>query len=139
MKTHHTKEKGDLGVAKVFADLVSKGYYVFFSNSEHLPFDLVAYKDGKFLRVSVKYRTIRKNKTLFVVFSNSWNDKNGTHTVKIDKDDIDIVSVYCPDTDRCYYLNPKEFDSSVTLRITKPSKTTRFHLIDDYLELKMLS
>lgn len=56
MVRHHTKDKGDLGVAKVFADLVSKGFMVLFPATEHAPFDLVAY-DGGFLRVQVKYRS----------------------------------------------------------------------------------
>jgi hypothetical protein len=38
---HHTKEKGDLGVAKAYCDLVEKGYLVLFPSTEHTPFDLV--------------------------------------------------------------------------------------------------
>jgi len=36
--------KGDLGVAKVRADLPSKGFAVLFPVTEHAPFDLVAYR-----------------------------------------------------------------------------------------------
>ncbi|WP_371815001.1 group I intron-associated PD-(D/E)XK endonuclease [Mycobacterium sp. DL440] len=39
---HHTKDKGELGVAKAHADLVGKGFYVLFPATEHAPFDLVA-------------------------------------------------------------------------------------------------
>ena len=39
---HHTKTKGDLGVAKAFAYLVEQGYVVLFPATEHAPFDLVA-------------------------------------------------------------------------------------------------
>ncbi|MET0901103.1 MAG: group I intron-associated PD-(D/E)XK endonuclease [Mycobacterium sp.] len=35
---HHTKDKGDLGVAKVHADLVSQGFTVLFPATEHAPF-----------------------------------------------------------------------------------------------------
>ena len=48
MHSHHTKDKGDLGVAKAFADLVSRGYAVLFPATEHAPFDLVSYRDGRF-------------------------------------------------------------------------------------------
>lgn len=48
MVRHHTKDKGDLGVAKAHADLVTKGFYVLFPTTEHAPFDLVAYADGAF-------------------------------------------------------------------------------------------
>ena len=134
MKTHHTKEKGDLGVAKAFADLVSKGYYVFFSNSEHLPFDLVAYRDGKFLRVSVKYRK-SKHGILIVDFKSNWSDKYGNHSIRINKTDIDIMCIYSPDTDTCYYINPMEHEKSISLRIETP-KNNQFKNIKwakDYL------
>ena len=50
MGAHHTKDKGDLGVAKAHADLVEKGWLVLFPTTEHAPFDLVAYRDGDFRR-----------------------------------------------------------------------------------------
>ena len=51
--THHTKTKGDLGVAKVIADLTEKGLDVLTPFSEHLPFDLAAYKKDVFYRIQV--------------------------------------------------------------------------------------
>lgn len=40
---HHTKEKGDVGVAKAIADLSIKGFKILTPLTEHLPFDLVVY------------------------------------------------------------------------------------------------
>ena len=57
---HHTKDKGDLGVAKAQADLVQRGYLVLTPFSEHAPFDLVAYREHEFLRIQVKYRSAAK-------------------------------------------------------------------------------
>lgn len=45
---HHTKDKGDLGVAKAHADLTAQGFMVLMPLTEHAPFDLVAYRDGVF-------------------------------------------------------------------------------------------
>jgi PD-(D/E)XK endonuclease len=45
MARHHTKDKGDLGVAKVHADLACEGFTVLFPATEPAPFDLVAYAD----------------------------------------------------------------------------------------------
>ena len=92
---HHTKQKGDLGVLKAQVDLFEQGYAILAPLTEHSPFDLVAYRDGEFRRVQVKYR-------------------------KLDKDEVDLYCVYCPDTDECYYLNPKEFGSNATLRVEAP-------------------
>jgi len=43
MVRHHAKDKGDLAVAKVHADLVSKGFTVLFPATKRAPFDLVSY------------------------------------------------------------------------------------------------
>jgi len=120
MAMHHTKNKGDLGVAKVHADLVSKGFTVLFPVTEHAPFDLVAYTDGEFHRLQVKYRSARAG-AVTVKFRSMWADRNGTHTTPMDKDAIDTVCIYCPETDECYYVRPGAHGASVTLRIA-PSK-----------------
>ncbi|WP_460849274.1 group I intron-associated PD-(D/E)XK endonuclease [Nocardioides ultimimeridianus] len=52
--SHHTKDKGDLAVAKAHADLVGTGCVVLFPTTEHAPFDLVAYRDGAFSRVLLR-------------------------------------------------------------------------------------
>ena len=117
---HHTKTKGDLGVAKVFADLVAQGFVVLFSATEHAPFDLVAYAAGRFHRLQVKYRTARAGK-LYVAFVSSWADRHGVHSVPMDKAEVDVIGVYCPDTDECYYVRPGDHAKSVTLRVT-PSR-----------------
>lgn len=51
MGAHFTKDKGDLGVAKVHADLAEKGFTVLFPVTERAPFDLVAYAHGEFHRL----------------------------------------------------------------------------------------
>jgi hypothetical protein len=48
MCTHHTKNKGDLGVLKACADLAQQGFLVLNPLSEHSPFDLFAYKNLAF-------------------------------------------------------------------------------------------
>jgi PD-(D/E)XK endonuclease len=120
MAKHHTKDKGDLAVAKVHADLVSKEFTVLFPATEHAPFDLVAYAAGEFHRLQVKYRSARAG-AVKTQFRSMWADRNGTHAIPMDKEAIDIVCIYCPETDECYYVRPGEHGTSVTLRIT-PSR-----------------
>ena len=116
MAPHHTKDKGDLGTAKAHADLVSKGYTVLFPATEHAAFDLVGYRDGRFARVQVKYRSARTG-SISVQFRSVWADRNGTHMKASDKSEVDVVCIYCPETDECYYLSPAEHRQSVTLRV----------------------
>jgi len=117
---HHTKDKGDLGVAKAHADLVAQGYTVLFPTTEHAPFDLAAYRDGAFERVQVKYRSASSGK-VEVAFRSSWADRNGTHERPLDKNQIDVICVYCPETDECYYVRPAIHAASVALRVA-PSR-----------------
>ncbi|MCK9795756.1 group I intron-associated PD-(D/E)XK endonuclease [Isoptericola sp. 4D.3] len=129
MATHHTKDKGDLGVAKAHADLVGQGFVVLFPATEHAPFDLVAYADGRFVRLQVKYRAARAG-TFTVHFRSVWNDRQGTHVKPTDKSAIDVVCIYCPETDRCYYVRPSDYAASVTLRITPSRNGQRSGVLD---------
>lgn len=117
---HHTKDKGDLGVAKANADLVAQGYLVLLPMTEHAPFDLVAYRDDVFWRIQVKYRAARRG-AVEVAFSSTWADARGIHTQPVDKSQIDVMCIYCPDTDACYYVKPADFGSSVAIRVS-PSR-----------------
>jgi hypothetical protein len=116
MGAHHTKDKGDLGTAKAHADLAEHGFMVLFPATEHAEFDLVAYRQGDFHRIQVKYRSSRLG-TLTVAFRSVWADRNGTHMKPSDKSEVDVLCIYCPETDACYYLRPQDHGKSVTLRL----------------------
>lgn len=132
MRPHHTKDKGDIGVAHAIADLADQGFVVLTALCEHAPFDLVGYRDAMFLRVSVKYRALSTRGTVDVRFYSSYSDSNGTHTRPTDKDEVDVVCNYCPDTGDCYYVDPKAFNTAVSLRV-RPSRNnqSRYVLIAD--------
>jgi len=125
MSPHHTKDKGDLGVLKAQIDLFEQGFTIFVPLTEHCPFDLVAYKNGEFRRVQVKYRSLDRFGKVDVKFSTCWSDRNGTHTLPIDKTEVDIYCVYCPEADECYYLRPDDFGSNVSLRVEMPKNGQR--------------
>jgi hypothetical protein len=116
MRPHHTKDKGDLGVLHAMVDLREKGYILLQPMTEHAPFDLVAYKDERFLRVQVKYRAAVAG-AVTVPFTSSWADRHGTHSVPVDKSSIDVVCIYCPDTRLCYYVDPLAVRRTVVLRV----------------------
>jgi len=134
MRPHHTKDKGDVGVAHAIAALADEGFVVLTVLCEHAPFDLVGYRDGMFLRVSVKFRALSSRGTIDVTFSSTYSDSNGTHTRPTDKDEVDIVCIYCPDTRACYYIDPKAFNTAVSLRV-RPSRNNQSRnvlIADDY-------
>jgi hypothetical protein len=117
---HHTKSKGDLGVLKVKVDLYQQGFLILVPETEHYPFDLVIYKNGKFKTVQVKFRNLSKTGVLEIPFRNSYSTSKGVLTKSIDKKLVDIYAVYCPRTDSCFYFNPKRYNKSITLRVRTP-------------------
>ena len=136
---HHTKDKGDLGVLKGCSRLSELGYSILMPISEHLPFDIVAYKDRKFLRVQVKYR--HKNKgTVDVTLRTSWADKNGNHSRYYNLDDMDVFGIYCPDNDECYFVPThilKGLKNSLKLRIeeAKNHAEKNIHHAEEFLTI----
>lgn len=131
---HHTKDKGDLGVLKAQADLHQQGYQILIPLTEHAPFDIVIHKDNTFKRVQVKYKSLSCNGTLEVHFRTCWADKNGTHMRAVDKDAVDLYCIYCPETDECYYIDPKDFRRSASLRVerSKNNQSRFVKLAADY-------
>lgn len=133
---HHTKEKGDLGVFKAQVALCEQGWLVAKPLTEHAPFDLISYKNNIFQRIQVKYRAA-VNGTIHIPFKSSWADKHGTHETKWDKSQIDIVCVYCPDTDKCYYFDPNDYKSALTIRIapTQNHMAKNINWADNFLAI----
>ncbi|MEH2124829.1 group I intron-associated PD-(D/E)XK endonuclease [Nostoc sp.] len=130
MTTHHTKGKADLAVAKTIADLTVKDYVILTPLiCEHLPFDLVAWKENKFLKIQVKYSSIGR------IFANtSWNDKHGNHKRQYHKDDFDYYAIYLPDKDRVIYPS---FDyRGIIIRTELPNSNYPFYWWEDFLEIK---
>jgi len=125
---HHTKDKGDLGVLKAQLDLFEQGFIVALPVTEHAPFDLIIYKNGTCMTVQVKYRRVNKNGVLEVPFRTSWADKHGSHEKPMDKERVDLFCVYCPDTDECYYFNPKDFKKGVSLRVDIPKNNQKLQV-----------
>jgi hypothetical protein len=120
MRYHHTKNKGDLGLVQAMADLTAKGWAILVPLTEHEAFDLVAYREGRFLRVQVKYRSMARG-CIELQFKSIWADRRRNHYVPLDRNSIDVVCLYCPDTARCYYIDPKDTPTmKVCLRIEPP-------------------
>lgn len=137
MRHHHTKNKGDLGAIKAMADIAGKGWRILIPFTEHEPFDFVAYDGKRFLRVQAKYRQMKRG-CAYVEFRSSWSDRKGVHHTPIDRDAIDLVCVYVPESDSCYYFDPANVDGkSITLRIepTRNNNEKRITWARDFVEI----
>lgn len=136
---HEKKVKGDIGVAKVIAEATSQLWNVLLPLSEHQQYDLVLEKDGELKRVQVRYTSINKFGTISVKLRTSWADKNGTHNRSREKNDYDILAVYCPGTEKVYFIDAANFNNTaaINLRVSEAKSGQRIgiRMADDYLIL----
>ena len=102
---HETTSKGDIGVARATADLIEKGLDVLSPINSSSPFDLVAYKGTRFWRIQVKYIKINNGTIKIDIRRNTITNKKITSTPNLE---VDVICVYCPDTQLCYYIKTKK-------------------------------
>lgn len=125
-------EKGAIGEHRVVADLINKGYRVHKPLSESLPYDLVVSIRGLFFKIQVKYVTQRRG---FIETSPRSIKSRKSRIVNVD---FDLLAIFCPDTQECYYVWRNEFEGSIRLRM-KPTKNNQgkgVHLAKDYTDIK---
>ncbi len=129
---HHTKDKGDLAVAQVIADLIGHGIQVCLPISEHLPFDLVAVSPSfkELTRVQVKYAAA-KGGVLKLLLRSSHADHRGVHHRRVRLDEIDAFALFCPEAGTVYYIRRDEIpaglqcDAALRLGPTKNGQVKR--------------
>ena len=101
---HHTKDKGDLAVAMVIADLAKQGITVCMPISEHLPFDLIAVSaDYRIVRVQVKHCKLVGGISKLMLYS-TYSDSSGKHKNFTDRSSFDAYAVYVPDVEKILYV-----------------------------------
>lgn len=123
---HIRKQKGDIATAIVIGDLTIKGYTVFTPTvSEHLPFDMIAYKDGYVFRMQAKYSS-----TGNVSNKNYWNDKHGTHIKRYRETDFDYYAIYLSDISKVVYPSIKF--GGIRISTTIPNSPTPFWWWEDF-------
>jgi hypothetical protein len=122
LASHHTKDKGDLGLVMVIADLARNGIGVYLPLSEHQPADLIAmHEERRIARVQVKYRSLSAIGCVDVIFRSVYSDRNGWHVKPVDRSQFDCYAIYCPESDKVYYLRnddiPETNAKSISLRV----------------------
>lgn len=132
--SHHTKDKGDIGLTKVIADLVEKGFSVSLPIHEHLHYDLIADSGEKLIRVQVKYRTNHKDtKSIKFNCKTSHKGVNGkTIEYFYSKNDFDLYAVYSPSLKLCYYI-PNIGQANISIAEQQIQSYTPFYWYEDFL------
>jgi len=98
----NVNQKGVIGLVKVTADLVTRGFEVFTPISDACPVDLIAANDAMTLRrIQVKYREpSARDHVLFVSLDSVVNGRR----VPINLSLLDGWAIYCPQTEKVYYV-----------------------------------
>lgn len=125
---HHTKDKGDLAVAKVIVDLTERGYGVYIPISEHTKSDLIAEKDNVY-RIQVKHSLDGKARNV-----NMWADKNGHHRSKYEENAFDYYALYLKPIETIIYVHAKYGGKKI--RFTLPNHTGEYFWYEDFLDFK---
>jgi Holliday junction resolvase-like predicted endonuclease len=130
----HKKTKGSIAEMMVASRLMEKGWKILFPFGENSRYDLVAEKEGKFVRVQVKYVT-PKNGALDVgcKSSNNWT------VDKYTADQIDFIAVYNSENKDVYFVPSSKFNSSsIKLRFAKTKNNQRIGVknIEDFTFFK---
>lgn len=129
-KLHHTKNKGDIGLTKVIADLEEKGYGTCLPLSEHLPYDLITDLNGELKRVQVKY----SNDGIAKSVTNHVNSNGKAVRKKYNLNDFEIYGLYLPDKNVCAYIPFFSNQTMVKIRTTIPNSYSYFYWYEDFLD-----
>lgn len=133
--SHHTKDKGDIGLTKVIADLVEKGFSVSLPIHEHLHYDLIADCNGKLLRIQVKFRSQNKNSKGIVIGCKTSHKGNSGKNIQYSytKNDFDLYAIYSPELKLCYYV-PNVGQAFISIAEKQIQSYTPFYWYEDFLD-----
>lgn len=125
-----TKSIGDIGESAILADLVKKGHKVLIPFGESLPFDLVAYINGQFVRIQVK--TVNGNGKVIPVRLRTISNSKVSKTYSAE--DTDYIAVYDITTDTCLYVPSIVFEKytcemRIGLEIDHVNNIDKFRMI----------
>lgn len=109
----HKKTKGSIAEMMVASKLMTKGWNILFPFGENSRYDLVAEKNGKFVKVQVKYVTPVKG-----VLSIGCKSSNNWSVDKYTPEQVDFIATYDSTSSKVYFVPSSSFNSSaIKLRI----------------------
>ncbi len=132
----NSNDKGNIGYAMVIADVVKRGYFIFTPFADTTCVDMVIGNDKMELkRVQIKYRTLNKNGSVEIHTSTSINGRRKATDLNM----IDYYAIYCPETNKIYYISTEFMfgRKTLALRIDESKKVNSgVHFANDFTELK---
>jgi hypothetical protein len=112
----NTRDKGDLAVLAIAANLMKRGCKVALPFGDSWDYDLIVMKP-EFRRVQVKYAESDGEVLIVKCRTHTINAGRITKTKTYTAEMIDVLAVYDKTTDRCFYLPISEIDSKTEVRL----------------------
>ena len=109
-----TRTKGLIGELAVSKHLTEAGAIVFVPLNTLQRFDLLAYHDGRYYRIQVKYISVRNGA---ISVANTTSPGSLGKKKPYVRGDYDVMAIYCPDTARCYFLPNLRAQITSVLRV----------------------
>lgn len=120
------RKKGKIGESKVLCELIEQDYDIYLPYSDGTPFDLIASKDNKLYRVSIKYTSFFDKGAWVVGLRNVSRRNNGEVCVKkFDKNSCDILAVYIQPENRIVLIESKNISATCSLAVAPLTRKGR--------------
>lgn len=119
----NTQVKGDHAELRIASKLKRYGWSVLFPYSESERYDLVAEKDGEFVRIQVKSSKFDGTSVTFPCYCSN-SSKSGNNRTDYTKDDIDGFAVYNLQIDECFWV-PVEDGNKNTMSVNVEADSAR--------------
>ncbi len=129
-------QKSSVGELEVLTDLSRNGFEIFLPLNGASRTDAIVVHDGTPYKIQIKYRAL-KSTGVIVLTNGNPNGSNHNKNVRYNIGDFDVLAVYCPETDSCYYIPAEEMIGSLTamnLRVnpTKNNQSTGVRWAKNY-------
>jgi len=131
----HKKTKGQIAELMVSVKLMEMGWKVLKPLSENSRYDLVAEKDGKFIRTQVKYVTPTRG-----ILDINCKSSNNWSILRYTPKEIDVLAVFNPISREIYFIPVSKLNiSTIKLRIepAKNNQQKRIRFANDFKKLDL--
>lgn len=132
----HSKQKGNVGSTATILALQKLSWNVFVELGDYSKVDLIAEKDGKTIKIQVKYCKYQEKKGNYIL-SMKKSGPNGYRYTYQDQD-LDVFSVYLPDEEKVVFIPKSKIAgvNSFTLRkLLARNNQKKCNQVDDFRDL----
>jgi len=117
------KQKGEITEAIILAKFIERGEVVLLPWGDNQRFDMVLYRNNKFIRIQCKTGKIVNGTIRCNAKSTNWNTLEHYDY----KGQIEFFAIYCPDNKKCYMISVDDVGiSQISLRIDIPKHGNQY-------------